>query len=705
MPSSAADRVRSRLSRLVAPAVLLLACQSGTEPRRATVLAIVTPPPSTARSGILLDAAPVVELRDESGVPVAEAGVAVSVAVVENANASLGGTMTRATDANGRATFPDLIIDATTGSYTLRFSAPGLTAAVSTPFVLGPGPAATLTAASPLALPGTVGASVPSAPSVVVKDGRGNVVPNVAVTFTSGNAGATLTGASSVTNAAGVATLGSWTLPTVPGQYTVSAAATGLAGNPVVFTATAAPDAPQVMQATEGQGQSSLYGGRLAASLQVRVVDQYGNPTPGVVVTWGSVTGAGTVEPINVATDAGGVVRSNYRLGTTPGENVVRASINPRGLSVDFSVVARGFTSQVGTAMHHSCALDDAGVAWCWGDNSSGQIGDNSTTNRPVPTAVGGALRFRRLSVGTGTTCALTTDDVPYCWGLNHYAAIGDGTTSDALVPTAVAGDHHFAEISTSGRVTCGVTAAGAAWCWGSNQSLSLGVGSRIVDACPPSLGMPSVPCSWVPVPVTGGLTFSSISVGLLHTCALQSSGQLYCWGNRFAFGAASNGGEDNWGEPVPVAGSPSFSEVTLGDTHTCGVVAPSSAYCWGNGTHGTLGTGQMDQQQDTPALLGGLAASHVDAGSLGTCATLTDGRAACWGYNQTGAVGDDSKVDRASPAIVASGQTFTAISTSGYHACARTANGQVYCWGNNVQGQLGNGGGPDTQVPVLARP
>ena len=703
MPHSAADHSWSRLSRLVAPLILLAACKSGTEPKRAAVLTIASPAPSTARSGVAFDAGPAVQLVDQDGSTFAEAGVAVSVALVEQGG-TLGGTTTRTTDANGRAAFSDLVISGTAGSYTLRFTAAGLTAAVSAPVVLGAGPAATVSPASPLTLAGTVGAPVAGPPAVVVKDASGNVVPNVGVVFVNPEVGSTLTGSAPVTNAAGVATLGGWTLPTHIGQYTLSATAAGVS-TPVIFTATATPDAPQSMQASES-GQSSLYGSRLQVPLQARVLDQYGNPTPGVVVTWGSVTGAGTVEPIDVATDADGAVRANYRLGTTPGANLVRASISSRGLSADFSLTALGFSSHIGTALHHSCGLDDLGSAWCWGDNAEGQVGDNTTTDRAVPTIVSRTLTFGRLSVGPGVTCALSTDHVAYCWGSNRFGALGDGTTTDRLVPTPVAGGLRFLEISTSGRVTCGVALDATAWCWGSDESLALGVGNAAVETCPPSLGQAAFACSRVPMPVAGGtLAFSSIAVGQAHACALVGSAKrLYCWGNRFAFGGASNGGQDTWGEPVAVAPTLDIEQVTAGDSHTCATVA-AAVYCWGSGHYGALGTGQAEQQQDTPALVAGVVSQLVGAGSVGTCAVLSDGRASCWGYNQTGAVGDGTTTDRTTPAIVASGQTFTAISTSSYHACGRVATGQVYCWGNNLQGQLGNGGGPDTTTPVLARP
>jgi hypothetical protein len=107
----------------------------------------------------------------------------------------------------------------------------------------------------------------------------------------------------------------------------------------------------------------------------VQLADRYGNATPGVVVTWGSVTGAGAVGPINVATDANGIARAIYRLGSMPGANVIRASVNPLGLTADFAATAKGFSDQIGVSVQHSCALDEDGIALLLGTEPQGAGG------------------------------------------------------------------------------------------------------------------------------------------------------------------------------------------------------------------------------------------------------------------------------------------------------------------------------------------
>jgi hypothetical protein len=142
MIRNAAERSRSRRYGL-APhigfvALLAVACSDSTEPRRAVALAIATQPPSTAQSGVAFTQSPVVELRDQDDAAFAQAGVAVTVAMIEDG--VLAGMLTRTTDAQGRAMFPDLTITGTVGARTLRFSASGLTAVTSTSVTLTAGP-------------------------------------------------------------------------------------------------------------------------------------------------------------------------------------------------------------------------------------------------------------------------------------------------------------------------------------------------------------------------------------------------------------------------------------------------------------------------------------------------------------------------------------------------------------------------------------
>ena len=132
--------------------------------------------------------------------------------------------------------------------------------------------------------------------------------------------------------------------------------------------------------------------------------------------------------------------------------------------------------AMVGAGGFHSCGLTTAGPAYCWGDNSYGQLGSGppaASSSTPVP--VSGGLTFAMLSVGNRHTCGVTAAGVAYCWGDNSTGMLGTGTTTSSSSPVAVAGGLIFATISAGRFHTCGVTTTRAAYCWGDPGALGDG--------------------------------------------------------------------------------------------------------------------------------------------------------------------------------------------------------------------------------------
>lgn len=347
------------------------------------------------------------------------------------------------------------------------------------------------------------------------------------------------------------------------------------------------------------------------------------------------------------------------------------------------------------TGLGHTCALTPTGAAYCWGRNDAGQIGDGSTTDRSVPTAVSGGRTFAALAAGGAHTCALEPDGTAWCWGYNS-GELGDGTRDDSPVPVPVSGGHVFVAIS-AGAHTCALKADGAAFCWGPNRYGQLGIGT-------------STPGSQLtPTAVVGGHAFGMIDVGSSvqpTTCAVRTDGAAYCWGYN-AVGTVGDGTMEERAAPTAVAGGHLFSEVTVGGFHACATrTSDASAWCWGTNTHGEGGGASRTLRLEPVAVDGGRAFEAINAGARYTCAVDLGGDAFCWGLNEDGQLGNGTTDDSDVPVAVSGGHTFTSISTgtagTTRHTCGARTDGALLCWGSNDRGQLGDGSTTGSSTPIV---
>lgn len=202
---------------------------------------------------------------------------------------------------------------------------------------------------------------------------------------------------------------------------------------------------------------------------------------------------------------------------------------------------ASSFTT-ISASAGYACATVSSGAAYCWGSNLTGGLGDSTYQDRSEPTAVRGGHAFTLVAAGGGHTCGITVSGATYCWGRNVYGAFGDGTTTNSTVPVPAAGGLTLISVTPADWHTCGLDGSGAAYCWGFGERGGLGDGSfehmRLA-----------------PVPVSGGLTFASISAGGQRTCALTAAGALYCWGRNEDM-ELGDGTNVNRAVPTRVAGS-----------------------------------------------------------------------------------------------------------------------------------------------------
>lgn len=190
-------------------------------------------------------------------------------------------------------------------------------------------------------------------------------------------------------------------------------------------------------------------------------------------------------------------------------------------------VLANGLLfRRVSTAGFHTCGVATDFRAYCWGRNEDGQLGDGTTIQKKQPVAVLGGHGFRTVLVGAthggswqSVSCGLATDSRAWCWGDNTAGQIGDGTKVTRTKPVAVSGGLLFVQVSPGGIHTCGATTDNRAYCWGSNGNAQLGDGSLADHSTPGQ--------------VVGGLPFRGVAAGGLHSCGVTTANLAYCWGSN----------------------------------------------------------------------------------------------------------------------------------------------------------------------------
>jgi hypothetical protein len=384
-------------------------------------------------------------------------------------------------------------------------------------------------------------------------------------------------------------------------------------------------------------------------------------------------------------------------LGLVLGDNV------PEGEAIAFGAVAaklkewglplalRPPYTQVSAGNFVSCRLGADGAAHCWGalEFHEAYLADERL-------AISG-VRWRSISVGQRNLCGIDDAGAAWCLGQNPTGQLGNGSTADRLLssPVRVAGGLVFSAISV-GAHSCGIAASGEGWCWGQGNVGQLGN----------DLGQNSS----VPVQVAGGLKFRSISAGLLHSCGVTTDGRAWCWGSNEIAPLGSDlvrfpGDPHKVGVllPAAVAGTVRFVAIAASYQHTCALATDGSVWCWGVNKTGQLGDGTTTTRK-TPVRVAGeqrfkrLATSSPSSHS---CALALDGAAYCWGSNDDGQLGNGSKTHSLRPVAVAGGLKFVSISAGRFHTCAVTVDDAVWCWGGGRFDGLGTGAKGGSTVPV----
>lgn len=331
-------------------------------------------------------------------------------------------------------------------------------------------------------------------------------------------------------------------------------------------------------------------------------------------------------------------------------------------------------------------------AVWAWGGNSHGQLGDGTTTSRPVMAPVKGLADVKAVSAGDGYSVALKTDGTVWAWGDNSQGQLGTGNTTSSSVPVQVTG--------LSGKTVTAISAGRDG-----HVLAALSDGHVMAWGTGGALGNGSTSGSTTPVQVSGiadvAAGAGAVAAGYGSSAAVLADGTVRTWGLN-GNGQLGDGTTADSSTPVTVTGIDDATQVSASGFHMLARLADQTVKAWGLNASGQLGDGSTTNSSTPVAVPGLSGVTAVSAGTFFSAAVKSDTSLWTWGDNSSGQLGTGTTTGTSTP-VRAAGSAATVA--AGYeHVAAVFPVRAPKLWGNNASGQLGTGGTASSTTPVAPR-
>jgi alpha-tubulin suppressor-like RCC1 family protein len=353
--------------------------------------------------------------------------------------------------------------------------------------------------------------------------------------------------------------------------------------------------------------------------------------------------------------------------------------------------------------------VDERGVVRAVAPGEALIVARVGTDSVEVPVTVrtlGAPTRYLGVAAGGAFACGLDVAGAPHCWGTDAGGQLGladpvdrceffvpaiegreprdvqRGVERCAALPTRVAGAPPLATLWAGISHVCGLTPDRAVHCWGANADGRTGIGRTSGVAGAPQRVA-------VPTPVR------QVSAGVAHSCAATEAGTAYCWGSGFLGQLGTGTTGSGSATPVRVAGETPFEQVVAAAYHSCGLATDGRAWCWGEHRGGQLGIGDsvttcrgstepLNCTAAPVAVRGGVRFTALVAGGRSTCGLDRAGAAHCWGSDLFVPNRFPAPIEYTVPRPIAAPVPFVSLSLAidGQQACALDASGAAWCWG-----------------------
>ena len=415
---------------------------------------------------------------------------------------------------------------------------------------------------------------------------------------------------------------------------------------------------------------------------------------------------------------------------STPNSRVKRPSPDPTRQGYRFDgwftgSIAYDFSKPVdkGLTLTAHWTPEKPNNTWSISPDNGSQLGKQQTTITPPTNDQD--IRFNQISDGYDFSLAVGSDGNAYAWGYNSSGQLGDGTTTNRAAPVMVRkpasapADFTYVQVSAGTDHSLALGSDGYVYAWGDDTDGELGNKARgSFSSVPVRVRDPASPND-----TSKGLKAIQVSAGRDHSLAVDKDGNAWAWGSN-GYGRLGNNRSNSYSTlPVRVRdpGDPSNSnkglnvmQVSAGDWHSLAVDKDGSTWAWGRNDYGQLGNGQISSSWDAypvpqKVLLDpndaskGLKTVQVSAGGSLSLAIDQDGSTWAWGHNNSGQLGNGTSNGKnqnpiPSPVLLNPKNASTRlkavqVSAGWGHSLAIDKDGNTWAWGDNSSGQLGNNG------------
>lgn len=408
---------------------------------------------------------------------------------------------------------------------------------------------------------------------------------------------------------------------------------------------------------------------------------------------------------VAIAVAASGCGRIGFDPGDAgPGSADAPTSGDATGIDAGRDAAAAPCVVDVAAGYEQSCAVKGDGTAWCWGDNSVGELGvpGGGTSAMPVQVTALGDQVSRIYTATDRHACALMKDRTVWCWGENDNI-LADATFGGIKPPTQVPTLTGVTQVAIGYIHNCAIKTDGTVWCWGNDNGGQGLLGEN-------GSGMQNTWDGGVQQVVPLGSDNARLGAGLQSTCVAKLDGSVWCWGcnSGYELGVDDTTVPDCTMSPHMVPAFTAATAVASGPdtTFTCTLKTDRSAWCWGSNYRGQFGDGNSGNYTWIPTQATSFTGDVEPLLAAGLDFTLARGATGSlwgWGLNIDGELGlGTMALSVTTPTeITALGSGVTAASGGDNHACAIVADGTAWCMGQNYAGMLGDGSINDSASPV----